>query len=151
MPGRFLQPEVTEGVLLAGGSCIDHSLSALSAQGVGIVMDDFGTGYASLGYLRRYPFDSLKIDRGFICVVGDDLASGELVIAAIAMAHGLGLTVVGEGVETVKQLEFLAAQNCDLAQGNLIGRPVPAESLLGENNGYGVAARTGGERMGCRA
>ena len=76
---------MTEGVLLAGGS----SLSAISALGVGIVMDDFGTGYASLEYLRRYPFDSLKIDRSFICDVGDDLASGELVIAALRWRMGL--------------------------------------------------------------
>jgi diguanylate cyclase (GGDEF)-like protein/PAS domain S-box-containing protein len=124
VPHDALELEITEGVLMSGHAHIDDALAALSRLGVSIAMDDFGTGYSSLSYLRRYPFDVLKIDRSFVNDITVDSADRELVNACIAMAHGLGLKVVAEGVETRAQLELLAAQGCDFAQGYLFSRPL---------------------------
>lgn len=126
---KNLELEITEGVLMSGHAYIDEALQALNQLGVGIAMDDFGTGYSSLSYLRRYPFDVLKIDRSFINDITDNEADRELVNAAIAMAHSLGLKVVAEGVETQAQLQHLVAQGCDFAQGYLFGKPVDAEVI----------------------
>ena len=93
-------------------------------------MDDFGTGYSSLSYLRTYPFNALKIDRSFVRDMTKDPADRELVNAAIAMGHGLGLMVVAEGVEEPGQFNLLAAQGCDYAQGYLFGEPMSAEALV---------------------
>ncbi len=124
-----LELEITEGVLMSGHSYIKEALSALSDLGVDIAMDDFGTGYSSLSYLRNYPFNVLKIDREFVKGVSTNHADRELVNAAIAMAHGLGLKVVAEGVETEEQRALLAYQGCDYGQGFLFSRPVPAEKI----------------------
>jgi diguanylate cyclase (GGDEF)-like protein/PAS domain S-box-containing protein len=121
--------EITEGVLMSGHTYIDKALAELNELGVTITMDDFGTGYSSLSYLRRYPFGNLKIDRSFINDINIDPADRELVNAAIAMAHGLGITVVAEGVETEDQLKYLAQQGCDMAQGYLFSKPVPAQEM----------------------
>ena len=102
----------------------------MSDMGVSLAMDDFGTGYSSLSYLRRYPFDRLKIDRSFIQYIMEDAADLELVNATIAMAHGLELKVVAEGVETEDQLATLAALGCDYAQGYLFSKPASAEKIV---------------------
>ncbi len=128
-PPGLLELEITEGVLMSGHGSIADALEALSALGVAIAMDDFGTGYSSLSYLRSYPFDVLKIDREFVSDLPHDSADRELVSAAIAMARGLGLKVVAEGIETQAQLEFLTAQGCDYGQGYLFGKPVSAEEV----------------------
>jgi len=138
-----LELEITEGVLMSGHVFVDDALAALKASGVTIAMDDFGTGYSSLSYLRKYPFDTLKIDREFVRDITVNPADQELANAAIAMAHSLGLQVVAEGVETEQQLELLAAQGCDLAQGFLFSRPVPAEqaaALLEDGQGTASAS-----------
>ncbi|WP_281557093.1 EAL domain-containing protein [Thalassomonas sp. RHCl1] len=125
-----LELEITEGVLMSGHAYIKKALSALSALGIYLSMDDFGTGYSSLNYLRQYPFDVLKIDRSFVQGITTESTDRELVNAAIAMAHGLNLTVVAEGVETPEQLHLLKSLNCDFAQGYLLGKPCRAEQLL---------------------
>jgi EAL domain-containing protein (putative c-di-GMP-specific phosphodiesterase class I) len=130
LPAACLELEITEGVLMSGHAHIDLALSALNRLGVTLAMDDFGTGYSSLSYLRNYPFDILKIDRSFIDDVPRDDADRELVNATIAMAHGLGLKVIAEGVETDAQLQYLKAQGCDYAQGYLFSRPVSGERIL---------------------
>ncbi|MCW8921747.1 MAG: GGDEF domain-containing phosphodiesterase, partial [Sedimenticola sp.] len=124
-----LELEITEGVLMSGLRHIDRALATLNELGVEIAMDDFGTGYSSLSYLRSYPFDILKIDQSFIRDITVDDADRALVSAAIAMAHGLGLKVVAEGVETEAQLAYLVSQRCDFAQGYLFSRPVESESI----------------------
>ena len=124
-----LELEITEGVLMSGHAYIDDALASLHKLGVGIAMDDFGTGYSSLSYLRNYPFDTLKIDRDFVNDITVDMANQELVNAAIAMAHGLGLKVVAEGVETKEQLAFLASQGCEIAQGYLFSKPLSQEEM----------------------
>jgi diguanylate cyclase (GGDEF)-like protein/PAS domain S-box-containing protein len=125
-----LELEITEGVLMSGYTYIDDALAALNELGVNIAMDDFGTGYSSLSYLRSYPFDVLKIDREFVSDITDDPADRELVNAAIAMAHGLGLKVVAEGVETEDQRKHLASQGCEYAQGYLFSKPLSADEMI---------------------
>ena len=134
-----LELEITEGVLMSGHSHVDQALTAMNRIGLTLAMDDFGTGYSSLSYLRRYPFDILKIDRSFIDDINLDEADRELVNATIAMAHGLGLKVVAEGVETADQLECLRSQGCDYAQGFHFSRPIPGEQVLALMEGERVS------------
>jgi diguanylate cyclase (GGDEF)-like protein/PAS domain S-box-containing protein len=129
LPAQSLELEITEGVLMSGHSYIDYALIALNELGVSIAMDDFGTGYSSLSYLRSYPFNVIKIDREFINDLTQDSRDRELVSAAIAMAQGLGLKVVAEGVETEAQLEYLSTWGCDFGQGYLFSKPVSPEEI----------------------
>lgn len=129
VPAQCLEIEITEGVLMSGHTHIHEALEQLNNVGVGIAMDDFGTGYSSLSYLRNYPFDVLKVDRSFVSDITIDKADRELTNAAIAMAHGLNLKVVAEGVETREQLMLLKDIGCDYGQGYYFSRPVPAEEL----------------------
>ena len=127
-PSR-LELELTESVLMDDTSDSARTLERLNDLGVRLSIDDFGTGYSSLGYLQRFPFDTLKIDRSFISEVETDAHSTRLVETIIAMAHGLELEVIAEGVETAAQLEMIRDRDCDLAQGYHISRPVPLEAL----------------------
>ena len=114
LPGDCLELEITEGMLMTGAQNVDETLIDLNGQGVRIAMDDFGTGYSSMSNLRRYPFDSLKIDKSFVEDITVDEADRELVAASIVMAHALGLKVVAEGVETQTQLDILQRLKCDI-------------------------------------
>ena len=116
--------EITEGLIMGESSAVHETLRALKALGVWLSIDDFGTGHSSLGRLRDYEFDELKIDRSFV----GDLDSGDptLVATQITMAHGLGLGVVAEGVETEAQLDYLRKAGCGQVQGYFIARPLPA-------------------------
>jgi diguanylate cyclase (GGDEF)-like protein len=125
-PSR-LELEVTEGVLIDDFPRTVSILRRLKALGVRIAMDDFGTGYSSLSYLQAFPFDKIKIDQRFISNLNHDVQSATIVRAVIGLARGLAIPVVAEGVESEDQLEFLAAERCDLVQGYLIGRPAPIE------------------------
>ncbi len=132
VPAELLKLEITEGVLMNGHGYVEESLTALNELGVDIVMDDFGTGYSSLSYLRTYPFDILKIDRSFVNDINEDGANRELVNASIDMAHGLGLKVVAEGVETEGELSHLADRGCDYVQGYLFGKPQAATAITSQ-------------------
>jgi len=104
-------------------------LKRLHELGVRIAIDDFGTGYSSLSYLKKFPIDTVKVDRSFIMdipVNSDDVA---ITGAVIAMAHRLNMDVVAEGVETQPQLDFLLENDCEYAQGYLFSRPVPVDDL----------------------
>lgn len=124
-----LELEITEGVLMSGHNHIENTLKELKQLGIPIAMDDFGTGYSSLSYLRNFPFDVLKIDRSFIHDITNNTSDQELVSAIIAMANGLNLKVVAEGVETQQQLNLLKKLNCDLAQGFLISKPLNTDAF----------------------
>ncbi len=124
-----LELEITEGVLLSGSQHIETVLYELSGLGLKISLDDFGTGYSSLNYLRQYPFDVLKIDRSFINDISSTTDDYKLVNAAIAMAHGLSLQVVAEGVETEIQYNYLREHQCDYAQGYLLSKPIRAGEI----------------------
>jgi EAL domain-containing protein (putative c-di-GMP-specific phosphodiesterase class I) len=102
-------------------------LARLSALGVRLALDDFGTGYSSLGHLRRYPVDILKIDRMF--VEGVDRGDAAIAGAVTAMAHALGMTTVGEGIETAEQLAALERLGCDEGQGYFLARPLPVDAV----------------------
>ncbi|MFY0992145.1 putative bifunctional diguanylate cyclase/phosphodiesterase [Halomonas sp. C05BenzN] len=130
MPAGMLGLEITESVLLderAGD--ISPRLGVLRERGHPIAIDDFGTGYSSLGYLKKLPLDKLKLDRAFIKALPDDRADAAIVGAVLAMARGLELEVIAEGVETIAQRDFLKAAGCSLVQGFLYARPLPAEML----------------------
>jgi diguanylate cyclase (GGDEF)-like protein/PAS domain S-box-containing protein len=122
----LLELELTEGVVVRDLEESIRQMERLRALGVGISIDDFGTGYSSLSYLRRLPIDALKIDRSFLQEIDREPATIPLVKAIVALAHGLRLTVVAEGVENRGQLEALRAVGCDLFQGYLLGEAVPA-------------------------
>ena len=125
-----LEFEITEGVLMIGNSYIDDALDELNELGVKLSMDDFGTGYSSLSYLRKYSFDTLKIDRSFINGITLNKEDCNLVKSTIAMAHSLDLLVVAEGVEMREQLTLLEKLGCDLVQGYYFSRPIPAKELI---------------------
>ncbi|AYF33257.1 phosphodiesterase [Vreelandella alkaliphila] len=122
--------ELTESVLLderAGD--MGPRLQALRNQGYAIAIDDFGTGYSSLGYLKRLPVDKIKLDRAFIRELPHDQADAAIVTAVLAMAEGMGLEVVAEGVETQAQCQFLINAGCTSVQGFYFARPLPAAEL----------------------
>jgi EAL domain-containing protein (putative c-di-GMP-specific phosphodiesterase class I) len=130
LDGTSLCLELTESAIMETGVDVTSALHTIKELGVKLSLDDFGTGYSSLSYLRRFPIDELKIDRSFVveCHAGNNSAT-IITQAIIAMAHGLRLSVVAEGVETVQQRDFLQASGCDLYQGYLFSRPVPASEF----------------------
>ncbi|WP_298233386.1 EAL domain-containing protein [uncultured Azohydromonas sp.] len=124
IPPHALELELTERVLLEDHKQVAEEFTKLRALGVRLALDDFGTGYSSLSYLKYFRFDLLKIDRSFVAGLPDSLDDASVVKAILAMAAGLDLEVVAEGVETHTQLQFLSAQACDYAQGYLIAKPM---------------------------
>ncbi|KAE9658051.1 EAL domain-containing response regulator [Pseudomonas fluorescens] len=126
---HWLEVELTEGSLMENTQRTIASLQRLRAMGVKISIDDFGTGYSSLAYLRRFPLDTLKIDIAFIREVTTNPQDAAITRTIIELAHGLGLLVVAEGVETAAQLAFLKEAGCDQIQGYLYSRPLPVEAL----------------------
>jgi diguanylate cyclase (GGDEF)-like protein len=124
---KYLELEMTEGVLMKRAASTDVTLKALKAMGLRLAIDDFGTGYSSLSYLTKFPIDIIKIDKSFMRQIGTDAAETAIVTAVISMAHSLNLVVVAEGVETREEFEFLANLGCDEAQGYYFSRPVAAD------------------------
>ncbi|MBD5801938.1 Cyclic di-GMP phosphodiesterase Gmr [Azoarcus sp. Aa7] len=127
LPPQALELEITENILLDDHQQINAVLGRLHGQGLRFSLDDFGTGYSSLSYLRRFSFDTLKIDRSFVAPLCEDAEAAALVRAIVAMAHSLALKVIAEGVETRAQLEFLQDLGCDYLQGYLLSHPLDAE------------------------
>jgi diguanylate cyclase (GGDEF)-like protein len=124
-----LELELTESVLVKHADSATQILRALRAHGIQVALDDFGTGYSSLSYLRAFPVDALKIDQSFVAQITGDADDASIVTAVISMARSMKLRVVAEGVETLEQLEFLRAHDCDEAQGYYLSRPVPAHQF----------------------
>jgi diguanylate cyclase (GGDEF)-like protein len=130
LPPECLTLEITESALMQDAASALGVLRALKGLGVLLAIDDFGTGYSSLSYLQRFPLDILKVDRMFVETLGSNPESEEIVSAVINLAHALGLQVVAEGVETAQQLQILRSLGCDLAQGFLFSRPLPAAEVV---------------------
>ncbi len=125
LPGRRLELEITESVLVANPGVTTAILHSLKGLGVRVSMDDFGTGYSSLSYLRSFPFDKIKIDQSFVRDLCEEDGTDFIVRAVISLGASLGMTTTAEGVETEAQLARLRAEGCDEVQGYLFSRPVP--------------------------
>lgn len=133
LPPRVLEIEITEGMLEKNPSEVAATLTALRNMGISIAVDDFGNGYSSLSRLKQMPIDCLKIDRAFVCGIANSTRDQAIINAIVAMAKGLDLKVIAEGVETLGQVDYLQRLDCQEAQGYLYSRPLPAaqaESFL---------------------
>lgn len=130
LDARFLELELTESTVMENPTKGIRILNDIHDLGVTISIDDFGTGYSSLSYLKKLPIDCIKVDRSFVSDIGLNSSSESIVQAIIAMSHSLDMHVVAEGVESVEQLLFLQASECDLMQGFYFSKPLSTQSLL---------------------
>jgi diguanylate cyclase (GGDEF)-like protein/PAS domain S-box-containing protein len=130
LPAERINLEITEAILVDDSPAIVELLRRLKALGLRISIDDFGTGYSSLSYLRRLPIDTLKIAKPFVDVVTNGTKDQALARAVVALARSLQLEVIAEGIEQEAQLDLLVGMGCELGQGYLVSRPVPADQLL---------------------
>jgi predicted signal transduction protein with EAL and GGDEF domain len=129
LPAPCLELEITETALLHHAEPVRATLQALKDLGVALALDDFGTGFSSLSHLRRFPIDTIKIDKSFTAEIGASADTATIVRAIVALARSLGVETVAEGVETAAQLRFLSMLGCHHAQGYHLGRPVPAAAI----------------------
>jgi EAL domain-containing protein (putative c-di-GMP-specific phosphodiesterase class I) len=125
----LIEMEITESQLMQDPDHAIRVMRALKDAGIGIAIDDFGTGYSSLAYLTRLPVSALKIDRSFVAGIEREGGDAAIVRTIIEMAHTLGFTVIAEGVETEVQAAYLRQFGCELAQGYLFWRPMPADDF----------------------
>jgi EAL domain-containing protein (putative c-di-GMP-specific phosphodiesterase class I) len=126
---RYLALEITETAVMENPQAAVAIFRQLNEMGVQLAIDDFGTGYSSLSYLKRFPIDSLKIDRSFVHDITHDTDDATIVDSVIALAHSMHLKVVAEGVEDARQLQFLREHGCDQMQGYYVSKPVPASAI----------------------
>jgi EAL domain-containing protein (putative c-di-GMP-specific phosphodiesterase class I) len=129
LPPACLKLEITESVAMEAGLGTIQVLQALRGLGVQLAIDDFGTGYSSIAYLKRFPVDTLKIDRAFVDGLGDDEQDTAIVRSVLALARTLGLSVTAEGIEAAEQLAQLRELGCDEGQGYYFARPQPFGAL----------------------
>ncbi|WP_076068817.1 putative bifunctional diguanylate cyclase/phosphodiesterase [Sphingomonas montana] len=129
LPPEGLELEITENIVLRHDDTMLAPLNALRTLGVGVAFDDFGTGFASLSLLKRYPLTRLKIDRSFIRDICSDRVDAAVVTAMVNLARGLGIELIAEGIETVEQTDLLRACGCNVVQGYLYGKPMPLAAL----------------------
>jgi len=128
--------EVTEDSLLQGGAKLDKTLKRLRDEGVDIALDDFGKGYSSLSHLKKIPASEIKIDKQFVGTLFTDLSDRQIVKAVTELAHGLGMSIVAEGVDSVEALGILSELGCDRAQGFYLSRAMAPEHLLAWLNAF---------------
>jgi EAL domain-containing protein (putative c-di-GMP-specific phosphodiesterase class I) len=129
LEARYLELELTEGVLMENAKSSAAVLDELKAMGIHLAVDDFGTGYSSLSYLRQFPIDVLKIDQSFIRQITSNLDDSTIIAAIISMGKSLKHVVVAEGIETDQQRAYLQSHHCEEGQGYLFSRPVAASQL----------------------
>ena len=144
MDGRYLELELTEGIVMDNAAVLIETMHRLKAFGVRLSLDDFGTGYSNLVYLKRFPLDMIKIDKSFIAGIVTDDEDRSIAATVIALGHGLKLRVIAEGVETVAQLAVLRQLGCDMMQGYLFSEPISAAAL-----GNVLAAASGVDDAEC--
>ncbi|WP_312017248.1 EAL domain-containing protein [Bradyrhizobium sp. AUGA SZCCT0176] len=132
MEPQLLQIEVTESMVMLNIERAVHLLESIRSRGVRLAIDDFGTGYSSMSAMKRFPIDTIKIDRSFVRELPHNPEDRAIARAIINMGKALGLTIVAEGVETIEQMEFLREQACDEIQGFLISKPVPPENVTAQ-------------------
>ena len=136
LEARDVELEITESMVMYKPEHAAKVLARVKEMGVQVAMDDFGTGYSSLAYLKRFPIDSIKIDRSFIQGIPGDADDSTLTQAIVAMAHSLRLRTIAEGVETGQQLDFLRRHQCDEMQGYYFSRPLPFQQLVEKLRSY---------------
>jgi len=128
VPNRF-KLELTEGLLVRNPTIAKRKLARLKSMGFGLSLDDFGTGFSSIGYLRQFPFDWLKIDKSFISELGTNPTANALIQSMIALGDAMDIAVVAEGIETVEQLQLLRLLQCEYVQGYYLAKPMPAAEI----------------------
>jgi EAL domain-containing protein (putative c-di-GMP-specific phosphodiesterase class I) len=136
IPAYQLEIELTESALINTRDQSLANLEQFKAMGLRVAMDDFGTGYASIAYLRKIPLSGLKIDRSFVADIDKDEKANRLIASIVAMAHGLGLEITAEGVEQKHQADHLTALGCEYLQGYYFSRPIPREEVVGKLQDY---------------
>ena len=124
LPAKHLELEITEGTVIKDPEQAIKVMQQLAKMGVSLALDDFGTGYSSLSYLKRFPINCLKIDKTFVDDIDKSDRDLKMVDSIITIAHNMGLTVVGEGVEQTAQLNILKALNCEEIQGYIYSKPI---------------------------
>jgi EAL domain-containing protein (putative c-di-GMP-specific phosphodiesterase class I) len=134
LPAQALRIEITEDVLLTDQAAASQLLQSWRRAGIAVAVDDFGTGYSSLGYLRELPFDELKLDRSFVTDM-HRRTTATIVRHTVAMAHGLGMRVVAEGVEDQGTARTLADAGCDIGQGIYFGAAMALPEFLSRLDG----------------
>ena len=128
--GHYLDLEITEGILMENTDELIATMHKIKDMGIRISVDDFGTGYSSLSYIKRFPIDTLKIDRSFVIDIPSNSGDAAIVKTIIALAHSLKMDVIAEGVEDKEQLAFLKEQKCDKYQGYFYSRPCPVSEII---------------------
>jgi len=141
---RRLDLELTESMLMSDGEGTLKLLRELAGLGVTLSIDDFGTGYSSLAYLKRFPVNTVKIDRAFVRDLDHDEDGRVIANAIISLAHSLSMKTIAEGVETEMQAQLLAKHGCDEIQGYMIGRPLPVAEFTRFAKSYDISAHSGG-------
>jgi EAL domain-containing protein (putative c-di-GMP-specific phosphodiesterase class I) len=129
MPAHLLQLEITESMVMQNVERAIKLLDAIRSRGVRLAIDDFGTGYSSMSLMKKFPIDTIKIDRSFVRDLAESAEDRAIATAIIGMGKALGLTVVAEGVETTEQDTFLRGHACDEVQGYLFSKPVRPEEI----------------------
>ena len=124
-----IELEITESILIDDFDSVTTKLTRLRNLGVGISLDDFGTGYSSLSYLKKFPIDTLKVDKSFIDTVLDDASTRIITESILNMSHAMGFETVAEGVENERQFSYLVNAGCDIIQGFYLGKPLPSEKV----------------------
>ncbi|NIO43169.1 MAG: EAL domain-containing protein, partial [Burkholderiales bacterium] len=142
IPGTALSIEITENVLIEDLDTVIPLLTRLKSLGIRIALDDFGTGFSSMSYLEKLPVDTLKIDRAFISTIDAAGRGGVIAKLVLDMASALDMRVVAEGLERVEHLKFLRAHDCDVGQGYLFSRPLPAAALTEFLASWNLVTRT---------
>lgn len=130
VPPRSLELEITESVLMDNPAHALDVVSRLSGMGIRVSIDDFGSGYSSLAYLKRLPVDAIKIDKAFVLNMSTDADDASIVRSTIELGHNLGMKVIAEGVENIEVWDLLASGGCDIAQGYYMSRPIPSDDVL---------------------
>ncbi len=129
LQGKMLELEITESVMMHDKDTIIQAFWDLKKMGVHLTIDDFGVGYSSLSYLKRFPVDYLKIDKSFVSEIENNQSDVEIIVAIITMAHSLGLQVVAESVETAEQLRLITLAGCDKVQGHYFSKPLSVREM----------------------
>jgi EAL domain-containing protein (putative c-di-GMP-specific phosphodiesterase class I) len=139
LPPEYIEIEITETAVMSNVEDAIVKLKSLREMGIHISVDDFGTGYTSISYLKQYPINILKIDQAFIKGIPNSKDDIGIVTAVIALGHNLGLEIIAEGVETAEQMQFLAEHDCDLIQGYFLSRPLPEIKIVQQFTKQGQA------------